>query len=251
MGVFSYGMEGKPPPPPPPPISIDKLSRLFVTRREIEWRASRRRRRRKVSQSLGGRIRVVGLASGEERGSSCGTVSPRGGERVVGESNQPDRSSCFRSFVRSFPPSPTSLPPQPSYSFRGEHCRCATIDTWRGGGGRRGGERERGGGGRRGWRLIFCSLASASSSRRNQPGQRVGEGYHPSSRPPFVFRSRSQPSPSFLPFSLSPFVYTPTPVPSLLFSSFHLFPSSFEGRRNRLLFRVKGFCVSQRVGATS
>lgn len=135
--------EGKPAPPPPPPISIDKLSRLFVTRREIEWRASHRRRRSsKVSQSLGGRIRVVGLASGEERGSSCGTVSPRGGEWVVGESNQPDRSSCFRSFARSFPLSPSHslpLPPQPSYSFRGEHCRGATIDTWRGGGGGRGG----------------------------------------------------------------------------------------------------------------
>lgn len=248
MGVFSYGMEGKPP-PPPPPISIDKLSRLFVTRREIEWRASRRRR--KVSQSLGGRIRVVGLASGEERGSSCGTVSPRGGERVVGESNQPDRSSCFRSFVRSFPPSPAPSPsaflffPRRTLPLRDNRY---LARGWRE---TRGRERERGGGGRRGWRLIFCSLASASSSRRNQPGQRVGEGYHPSSRPPFVFRSRSQPSPSFLPFSLSPLVYTPTPVPSLLFSSFHLFPSSFEGRRDRLLFRVKGFCVSQRVGATS
>lgn len=226
---------------------------MFVTRREIEWRASHRRRRSsKVSQSLGGRIRVVGLASGEERGSSCGTVSPRGGEWVVGESNQPDRSSCFRSFARSFPLSPSHslpLPPQPSYSFRGEHCRGATIDTWRGGGGGRGGGERVGGGGRRGWRLIFCSLASASSSASGRGVANPANGLERSTihhLRSFVRVANLPPSsPSFL----RSFTLRPLFSPPLFISPFSLL--LFEGRRNRLLFRVKAFCVSQRVGATS
>lgn len=82
-----------------------------------------------------------------------------------------------------------------------------TIDTWRGQAAVRqarkrasGGEKARGwkdgGGGVAGWRLIFCSLASASSSASGRPhfaraAQLRVERDHPSSCPPF--RSRSTP----------------------------------------------------------
>lgn len=88
------------------------------------------------------------------------TVSPRRERGREEGSNQPDRSSCFRS------PLPLPL----AFLFFPES---ATIDTWRRGKRERGAREE---GGRRGWRLIFRSLASASSSASGRSQQRVGEG---------------------------------------------------------------------------
>lgn len=136
----------------------------------------------------------------------------RGGEG----SNQPDRSSCFRS-------SPSSLPALPlAFLFFPENATGATtIDTWRGAEGR--GDEGRGGG-REGRVAPHISLISVSVvvvvSVGGRSQQRVGEGptIHPSiisSPPRFV---RVQPSPP-----LSSFIYTPTLL---------LFPSSFLRGRN-------------------
>lgn len=144
----------------------------------------------------------------------------RGGGGREGEgSNQPDRSSCFRS-------SPSSLPALPlAFLFFPENATGATtIDTWRGAEGR--GDEGRGGG-REGRVAPHISLISVSVvvvvvSVGAQPTTSWRGTDHPSIHPSIISSPPRfvlvQPSPP-----LSSFIYTPTLL---------LFPSSFLRGRN-------------------
>lgn len=160
-----------------------------------------------------------------------------------------DRPVFVPSLVPSLSPLPTPSPSLLSLLILSEENIAAARQSIPGEGveGDEGGERM-GGGGRRGWRLIFCSLASASSSASGRGVANPANGLERSTihhLRSFVRVANPPSSPSFL----RSFTLRPLFSPPLFISPFSLL--LFEGRRNRLLFRVKAFCVSQRVGATS
>ena len=165
-----------------------------------------------------------------------------------GESNQPDRSRCFSvcRFDATLLAEKFTGGSWCVFSFFWR-TREATIDT-SGGGGLRGGgsslsrkrEREwqRGlatelseqgrGGWRRGWRLIFCSLASASSSasgrpRRSRSPTNVGVG------PSIILSSVS--FPTYPPSLANPAAVRPPPAINQSFTLRQFFP--FDAARNR------------------
>lgn len=176
-GIGFFGWKGR--------ISIDKLSRCSQRDEKSNGKRAAANFRKLLAADTCRRTRF-------RRGTRIlRTVSPRRERGREEGSNQPDRSSCFRS------PLPLPL----AFLFFPES---ATIDTWRRGKRERGAREE---GGRRGWRLIFRSLASASSSASGRSQQRVGEGpsiHHLVSSS--SFRSR----PTLLPFLPRPLIYTPT-----------------------------------------